>query len=191
MLLGLRITVTVTWLRYGLFEAGCHPIYVGQCSPCCLGLAALVLCWKKEFTRGEAFHGLAKTASSRDDQRVQSFVFCWEGSIPSYLLTSTSDIRRAAHAGWGQQKLFIWSLRWGFLLRASRMEQALWNSFTEQGKLSHHHVFNLFVVHQLLASVQSIAAELQQTGMYRIFMFSAIAHFRCEGKKHFWRSPLP
>lgn len=39
------------------------------------------------------------------------------------------------------------------------------------------------------ASVISLSAkhcfELQQTGMYRMFMFSAIAHFRCEGKKHF------
>lgn len=67
--------------------------------------------------------------------------------IPKGLPTQAGVSRSFSSGHWDE----------GFLLRASRMEQALWNSFTERGKVSHQHFFNLFVVHRLLASVQSIA----------------------------------
>lgn len=84
------------------------------------------------------------------------FSFLLRGA-PSGLLTSAADTK-GLPAQAGVSRSFS-SGHWdeGFLLRASRMEQALWNSFTERGKVSHQHFFNLFAVHRLLASVQSIA----------------------------------
>lgn len=79
-----------------------------------------------------------------------------QGSIPPALLTMSTSTERAAHAGWGQQKLLFWFPRQSWwLLRTIRIEQTLWNSSTELGEFFHGHVFDSFVVHKLLASVQS------------------------------------